>query len=305
MGRQPVKTQDPEAPAAVSPSAGGLTQFDLGQLTVPTISASVQPGPVGILPAARDITEITEDVTETFTGTVTTTLLFNNALDHFTIADATGKVVWNQSGGLMQELTNIAFLNPGAGGAFGGTNTTVANQTTAQENVAQLAGFRLPAAYGPWKLTPFYNTIQGSGGTQATADTTALRVGGHYGPTGGLTSYYLEQVFTFNVGYSYWSQFCAAKNIVMQGMFWNPVTLSQLDEFYLEWNGAVIEPLTYGLALTARQNSAYSAVSIPSSSLIYAPPVARRAWAFNDSSQSRVHFTTQNASVKIGYYYLA
>ena len=303
-GVQLTKYQSPTAPAAVAPTQGQYVSFDLGNLSVPTIGASVAPGFSATLPVVSDIVELTEDVTETFTGTVTTTLLFANALDHFTLADATGAVVWNQSGGAMQELTNIAFTSPSAGGSFGGASAAVANQTTAQENVNSISGLRLPATRGPWKFTPFYNTITGAGGTEATADTIALRIGGHYGAAGGVTSYYLEQTVTLNSGYNYFAQFAAVKNVSLSGLFLSGITLSDVDEWYIEQNGSVIEPLTTGLALQLRQNSAFPGVTIPSNSLIYAAPVLKTQFGINDSSQSRIHVTSTQSSVKFGYYWL-
>jgi hypothetical protein len=305
-GNQETKLANPRSPTAVAPTSGAYSSFDIGNLTVPTITAAtVAPGFSATLQCAGDIFEITEDVTHTFTGTVTTTILFNGVLDHFTVADSTGAVVWNQSGGVMQELTNIAFLNPGAGGSLGGTSALVANTTAAQENVSQLGGFRLPASRGPWKFTPFYNSYAGSGGTQATADSPALRIGGNYSSNvGGVSSYYVESTVSLVSGYNYFNQFMAVKNVMLSGLFINGINLTQVDELYIEQNGNVIEPLITGNALAARQNSAFPNATIPANSLIFANPVLRSQFAVNDSSQSRIHCTAAQTSIKLGAYYL-
>ena len=305
---QATKYQDPTAPVAVAPTYGGYSSFDLGNLNVPSIvlGATAQGGSA-TLPMYADIVDLTEDITETLTGTsaAQTTFLFTNALDHFVIADATGATVWNQSGGTMQELTNIAFLSPSAGGSFGGTNAPLVATTAAQENVNMIAGLRLPAVRGPFKFTPTFNSAQGMGSTYATAATVALRLGGSYSSNvGNVVSYYAEQVVTLNSGTNYWNQFASVKNVKLAGVFISGINLSQVDEWYIENSGAVVEPLVTGLALQARQNAAFPGVTIPSNSLIYASPVAKTQWAINDSSQSRIHVTAAQTSIKIGYYWL-
>ena len=305
-GVQHTKLQNPTAPTPVPPTTGMYSSFDLGNASVPTIqAAATTPGGTQTLQAAGDIFELSEDVTHTFTGTVTTTILFNAILDHFTIADATGAVVWNQSGGVMQELTNIAFLNPAAGGTLGNANTLVSNTTSAQENVSLLGGFRLPASRGPFKFTPYYASYATGGGTQVSADSPALRMGGNYSSNvGGVCSYYVEQTYSFVSGYNYLNQFAAVKNVLLSGLVMNGITTSAVDEIYLEQNGNVVEPLITGTNFVARMNSAWPQVTIPSNSLIFASPALRTQFAINDSSSSRIHCTSAQSSVKIGYYYL-
>lgn len=305
-GVQLTKYQSPTSATPVAPTQGQYVTFDLGNLPTPTIqAAATTPGMSATLPVVSDIIELSEDMTETFTGTVTTTILFGSSLDHFTIADATGAIVWNQSGGVMQELTNIGLLSPSAGGSLGGSNATVANQTTAQENVSSIAGLRLPASRGPFKFTPFYASWATAGGTQVSALSETLRLGGHYGDAQGVTSYYLEQTVTLNAGYNYFNQFAAVKNVSLSGLFINGINLSQVDEWYIEQNGQVVEPLTTGLNLSLRQNSAFPAAasSIPSNSLIYTNPVMKTQFGINDSSASRIHVTAAQTNIKIGYYW--
>lgn len=303
-GHQPVHLQDPNAPPPVTPSAGGFRTFDIGNLAVPTIGTTVAPGGTVTLPNAGDIFQVIEDISETWTGTVTPAL-FGLVLDHYTIADATGAVVWNQSGGVMQELTNIAFLNPQAGGSLGGTAIANVNSGALQNNVAHLAGYRLPASRGPWKFTPYYNTLAGSG--NGTTDTVALRIGGHFASNvGGVTSYYVEQSnLTLNAGFNYFNQFAAVKNRLLAGMFINGITTANVSGLYIEWNGKVIEPQTYGNALVARQNAAFPGVAVPASSLILANPVLKGQFPINDSSMSYINMSVQGTGIKIGYYYLA
>lgn len=308
-GSQLTRNQDPRAPPPVTPTAGALSSFDVGGLSLVgggvLTTASQQSGTV-TLNAAGDIFQITEDITETLTGTVTTSKLLGQALDHYTIADATGAVVWNQSGGVMQELTNCAFLSPGQGGSLGGSDQTLANVTTAQENVQIIAGLRLPASRGPWKFTPTLASISAAGGTQATADTVSIRLGGNYsGNVGGVTSYYVEQSnVTLNAGNNYFNQFAAVKNVQLQGMFVNPITLANITGIYIEQNGNVIEPLTYGLNLQAQMKAAFPAITVPTNSLILANPVLKSSFAINDSSQSYINMSAQATGVTIGYYYL-
>ncbi len=306
---QATKYQDPGTPVAVPPTYGQYSSFDIGNVTVPSIVlGSTSQGASTTLPVYKDIVELTEDITETLTGTTAaqTAFLFTSALDHFIIADATGATVWNQSSGVMQELTNIAFANPSAGGSFGATNTALAASTAAQENVNLISGLRLPASRGPFKFTPTYNSAQGMAGTYCTAATVALRLGGHYSnDVGSVVSYYQEQVVSLTAGANYWNQFAAVKNVKLAAVFLNNITLSQISEFYIEDSGSVIEPLATGLNLQLRQNAAFPGVTIPSNSLIYANPVVRSQWAINDSSASRITLTAANSSVKIGYYWLA
>lgn len=304
-GTQVSKLADPRAPAGVAPTAGAYSSFPIGNLSVPTISGTTtSPGLSSTLQCAGDIIELVEDLTHTFTGT-NSAELFTAALDHFTIADSTGAVVWNQSGGLMQELTNIAFLNPGAGGSLGGADTLTAVSTSAQENVAMLGGFRLPASRGPWKFTPTYASYITSGGSSATGDTLTFNLSGNYSSNvGGVSSYYTEQIVNLTAGNNYFNAFANVKNVKLSGLFISNLTLSTVDEIYLEQNGNPIEPLVSGLGMARRQTSAYPGVTIPSNCLVFATPVMRSQFAINDSSTSYLHLTSAASNVKIGYYRL-
>ena len=300
---QSSKLVNPRAPSTsqVAPTVGQVNSFDLGNLPSPTIGTStfqVQNLPL-ILDSAGDITELEFDITDTFTGTVTTTIQFSSAFNRLTILNPNGIPIIEMPGGTAMQLWYIAHSLYNQNG----NTDTVANQTTAQTASVVLPGVELPYAGdgNTYKVQAVFDTVTAIGGTQATADTLTARVGGLMGSAIHGTTNYYSTIFNLGAGVTYPSVTLPSQNVLIQKMYiWGgSFVTSDVSEWTITSNGSLVEPLVTGTQLAARQKMQF-ANNVPSGSLIYTP---RTQWFWNSTSKWRLNMANARTNVNIGFEY--
>lgn len=303
-GLPPSKLTNPRVPTTsqVALTTGQLNSFDLGNLPSPTIGTSTfQVQNLPIIPdGPGDITELEFDITNTFTGTVTTTIQFSSAFNRLSILDPNGIPIVEMPGGVVMQLWYIAHSLYNQNG----NSTAVANQTTAQTASVVLPGLELPQPTDPnstYKIQAVFDTLSNIGGTQATADTLTCRVGGLMGEAVHGVSNFYTTTFTLNSGVTYPSITLPAQNVIIQKMYitGGSFVTSDVSEWTITSNGSIVEPLVTGTQLAARQTQQFSN-NVPAGSLIYTP---RTTWFFNSTSKWRLNMANTRTNVTLGFEY--
>lgn len=300
------RVADPRAPSTpgASYSVAQTNSFDLGNLPAPTIGTStfqIQDTPIVVTDPSSGINELELDISETFTGTVTTTLQFSSAINRMVILNGSGLPIFEMPGNTFPQLWYIAHSYQNQNG----NNTLVANQTTVQTASVVFPGLELPALPNnqTYKLRVIYDTLTNCGGTQATADTVATRFGGLQGSTPHGTSNFYWTTYSFLSGVTYPSIVLPAQNVLIQRMYiyanGSGFTTADISDWTITSNGSNVEPFVTGTQLAARQTQQFNN-NVPSGSLIYTP---RTNWFFNATSKWRINMANARTNCQIGFEY--
>jgi hypothetical protein len=282
---------NPRATTPVPPTFGQVGSAAMGTFySSITLGTSTTPGQPAFLKNQSDIVGLSLDVSETITTTSsgTSSGLFSSVFDHFVIQSPDGLTIMNVPGGQMVSLLGIWGTYPPGNSPSAALLGAVATLQTAQLFIPT----SLPQQQNSYVFIPTFNTITGAGTATATVDVASVNLNIEYGDAQKGTLNALAQQYTIAAAtYTDLAPTSIAKNKSIAGMLVTGTTLSAIDEFYLESNGAPVEAFSAGSAgdmLTNRMTRQFTA-TIPSGGFIYIP---KSQFVANDSSFIRIHNTT-------------